>query len=84
MAVRAPYDPLPIRVRADARFDGGVTRWLADPDGDALLRLAEDGFDFSKPGLVEFSVEFRSWPPAPRRDGVSLEGLPQRDGLCNG
>ena len=59
----APYDPLPIRVRSDARFDGGVTRWLADPDGDALMRLAEDGFDFSKPGLVEFSVDFRSWPP---------------------
>jgi Regulator of ribonuclease activity B len=58
-----PYDPLPIRVRSDARLDGGVMNWLADPDGDALLRLAEDGFDFSKPGLVEFSVDFRSWPP---------------------
>jgi hypothetical protein len=59
----APYDPLPIRVRSDARLNGGVMRWLADPDGDALLKLAEDGFDFSKPGLVEFSVDFRSWPP---------------------
>lgn len=38
-------------------------RRLADPDADALMRLAEDGFDFSKPGIVEFSVDFRSWPP---------------------
>ena len=38
-------------------------RWPADADSDALLRLAEDGFDFSKPGLIEFNVDFRSWPP---------------------
>ena len=59
----APYSLQPIRVRSEARLDGGVMRWMADPDGDALLRLAEDGFDFSKPGLVEFNVDFRSWPP---------------------
>ena len=59
----APYSLQPIRVRSEGRLDGGVMRWMADPDGDALLRLAEDGFDFSKPGLVEFSVDFRSWPP---------------------
>jgi Regulator of ribonuclease activity B len=59
----APYSVAPIRVRSDARLAGGVMRRLADPDGDALMRLAEDGFDFSKPGLVEFCVDFRSWPP---------------------
>ena len=59
----APYSVLPIRVRPEARLDGSIMRRLADPDGDALLRLAEDGFDFSRPGLVEFSVDFRSWPP---------------------
>ncbi len=34
-----------------------------DVDGEALLRLRENGFDFSKPRLIEFSVDFRSWPP---------------------
>ena len=57
------YSLPPTRSRADARVGGGVIRWLDDPDADALLRLAEDGFDFSKPGIVEFSVDFRSWPP---------------------
>jgi hypothetical protein len=61
----------PTQSRSDARVDGGVMRWLADPDGDALLKLAEDGFDFSKPGLVEFNVDFRSWPP-PRGAMVCL------------
>lgn len=58
-----PYSLPLTRFLSDSRLHGGVMRWLADPDGDALMRLAEDGFDFSKPGLVEFSVDFRSWPP---------------------
>jgi Regulator of ribonuclease activity B len=53
----------PTRLRSDVQVSGSVIRRLADPDGDALMRLAEEGFDFSKPGLVEFSVDFRSWPP---------------------
>ena len=61
--IGAPYSVAPIRIRSDARLAGAVTCRLADPDGDALMRLAEDGFDFSKPGLVEFCVDFRSWPP---------------------
>lgn len=59
----APYDLPLIRFHRHSRMDGGFMGRLADPDGDALLRLAENGFDFSKPGLVEFSVDFRSWPP---------------------
>jgi hypothetical protein len=58
-----PYSLPLTRFLSDPRFEGGVVRRLADPDGDALLRLAEAGFDFSEPGLVEFSVDFRSWPP---------------------
>ena len=57
------YSLQPTGVRSDVQLGGSVTRWLADPDGDALMRLAEEGFDFSKPGLLEFSVDFRSWPP---------------------
>ena len=34
-----------------------------DVDGEALDRLQENGFDFSKPRLVEFTVDFSSWPP---------------------
>jgi hypothetical protein len=59
----ASYSLASTRRCSDARVYGGVFRWLADPDADALIRLAEDGFDFSKPGIVEFSVDFRSWPP---------------------
>ena len=59
----APYSLPPTRSRSDARVDGSVMHWLADPVGEALLKLAEDGFDFSKPGLVEFIVNFRNWPP---------------------
>jgi hypothetical protein len=59
----APYSLPPTRVRSGGRLGGSAIRWLADPDADALMRLAEDGFDFSKPGLVEFNVDFRSWPP---------------------
>jgi hypothetical protein len=59
----APYSLPSTRVRSDVRLGASAMRWLADPDDDALMRLAEEGFDFSKPGLVEFSVDFRSWPP---------------------
>lgn len=58
----ATSTPSSICFRADRRLEGGE-RWPIDLDGDALLRLAEDGFDFSKPGLIEFTVDFRSWPP---------------------
>jgi hypothetical protein len=51
------------RFRVGRRLEGDLERWPIDVDGDALLRLAEDGFDFSKPCLIEFTVDFRSWPP---------------------
>jgi hypothetical protein len=59
-----PTDSLPPRrLRSSVKLGGGVIRWLSDPDGDELMRLAEEGFDFSKPGLLEFGVDFKNWPP---------------------
>jgi hypothetical protein len=42
----------------------GVVGWRPrDVDEQALDKLKENGFDFSKPRLVEFTVDFSSWPP---------------------
>lgn len=40
-----------------------ATNWPDDADGDVLRRLEEDGFDFAKPWLIDFNVDFASWPP---------------------
>jgi Regulator of ribonuclease activity B len=37
--------------------------WPADVDGDVLRALQDAGFDFSKPTLIDFNVDFRNWPP---------------------
>lgn len=37
--------------------------WPADIDGDALRALRDAGFDFSKPTLIDFNVDFQYWPP---------------------
>lgn len=37
--------------------------WPSDADGDVLRRLELSGFDFSKPTLIDFNVDFQSWPP---------------------
>jgi hypothetical protein len=39
--------------------------WPNDADGDVLRSLHESGFDFSKATLIDFNVDFRSWPPPP-------------------
>lgn len=44
--------------------------WPNDADGDVLRRMEEDGFDFSKPHVIDFNVDFDDWPPDPR--AVSL------------
>ena len=38
--------------------------WPTDADGDVLRRLQEGGFDFSKPCLIDFNVDFSEWPPS--------------------
>ena len=37
--------------------------WPSDADGDVLRSIAAAGFDFSKPCLVDFNVDFEQWPP---------------------
>lgn len=48
---------------SDGQLDGVVRCRPGDADGEALDRLKQNGFDFSKPRLVEFTVDFSSWPP---------------------
>ena len=43
-----------------------MSNWPDDADGDVLRRLEESGFDFSRPSLVDFNVDLRAWPPAPK------------------
>ena len=38
--------------------------WPNDADGDVLRRMKQKGFDFSKPHLIDFNVDFEDWPPA--------------------
>lgn len=40
------------------------TMWPNDVDGDVFRNLQENGFDFSKEYVVDFNVDFESWPPA--------------------
>ena len=40
-------------------------RWPQDPHGDGLRRLAANGFDFTKPVLIDFKVYFEAWPAHP-------------------
>jgi hypothetical protein len=37
--------------------------WPQDADGDVLRRMHQAGFDFQKPCLIDFNVDFRNWPP---------------------
>jgi hypothetical protein len=50
-------------LRLDGKLDGVDACRPFDVDGEALQQLKENGFDFSKPRLIEFTVDFRSWPP---------------------
>jgi hypothetical protein len=42
-----------------------VMSWPYDADGDVLRQLKDGGFDFSQPTLIDFEVDFQSWPPSP-------------------
>ena len=37
--------------------------WPDDADGDVFRSLETDNFDFSRPHLVEYNVDFTDWPP---------------------
>ena len=36
--------------------------WPNDADGDVLRRLDSDGFDFEKEHVIDFNIDFNSWP----------------------
>ena len=55
----------PDRSHFESASESNVARWPSDADGAALRSLEVGGFDFSKPALVEFEVDFESWPPCP-------------------
>jgi hypothetical protein len=59
-----------VELHLDGQLDVGVWCAARDVDGEALQELKENGFDFSKPRLVEFTVDFRSWPP--HREAMTL------------
>lgn len=37
--------------------------WPTDVDGNVFRALQNQGFDFSKPTLIDFNVDFQTWPP---------------------
>ena len=51
-----------------------VTDWPDDADGDALRRIRNDGVDLSVEHLVDFQIDFDSWPP----DEAALDLLRER------
>jgi Regulator of ribonuclease activity B len=40
-----------------------IPKWPDDEDGDVLRGLQDEGFDFSRPCLLDFNVDFDEWPP---------------------
>lgn len=42
-----------------------VSNWPDDADGDVLRRIESSGFDFDKPCVIDFNVDFDAWPPSP-------------------
>lgn len=63
-----------------------VPNWPDDADGDVFRRLQDQGFDFSKPYVIDFNVEFDPWPPKPaalarlRERYPTAKAIPDEDG----
>jgi hypothetical protein len=49
-------------VLSDCYLKDSALRWPRDIHGDGLRRLQADGFDFSKPTVIDFKVYFEVWP----------------------
>ena len=49
-------------VLSDGYLTESDLRWPHDPHGDGLRRLRANGFDFSKPTVIDFKVYFEAWP----------------------
>ena len=39
--------------------------WPDNADGDTFRRLQSNGVDFNRAYLIDFNVDFDSWPPPP-------------------
>lgn len=39
--------------------------WPINATGDVFRSLAREGFDFKKQWLIDFNIDFESWPPSP-------------------
>ena len=52
-------------VLSDDSLTESDLRWPQDPHGDGLRRLRANGFDFSKPVVIDFKVYFEAWPAHP-------------------
>jgi len=59
----ATYNSPAVSSRLDGRLHGRVPCGPPDVDREALEKLRDNGFDFSKSRLIEFTVDFKSWPP---------------------
>jgi hypothetical protein len=49
-------------VLSDCYLTESALRWPRDAHGDGLRRLQANGFDFSKPTVIDFNVYFEDWP----------------------
>jgi hypothetical protein len=49
-------------VLSDSYLTDSALRWPRDPHGDGLRRLQANGFDFTKPTVIDFKVYFEAWP----------------------
>jgi Regulator of ribonuclease activity B len=49
-------------VFTDCYITESDSRWPQDPHGDGLRRLRANGFEFSKPAVIDFKVYFEAWP----------------------
>jgi Regulator of ribonuclease activity B len=57
------YNSPSVGLRLDGLLHRKVPCGPPDVDREALEKLRDNGFDFSKSRLIEFTVHFQSWPP---------------------
>ena len=59
----ATYNSPAVGLRLEGQLHGRAPCGPPDVDREALEKLRENGFDFSKSRLIDFTVDFKSWPP---------------------
>ena len=59
----ATYNSPSVGLRLDGQLYGNAPFGPPDADREALEKLRENGFDFSKSRVIDFTVDFKSWPP---------------------